>query len=106
VPTGEPVRVDPEDLDAHARHLSAVGDQIGAAARAGRSVRLRGDACGQLCALMPVLIDQVQRVLVDGIDVATGSVHGSADRVRTAAERYRAADERAAARLDRPRRSP
>lgn len=100
MPPGEGVRVRPEDLDVHAGHLDAVADTVDLAAGAGRSVQLDGDAYGQLCALLPVLVDQVQRVLVDGVDGAAGSVRDTAGRLRTAADRYRGADARAQAALD------
>ncbi|MEV4543963.1 type VII secretion target [Micromonospora echinaurantiaca] len=100
MPPADGVRVRPEDLDAHAGHLDAVADALRLATAAGRSVRLGGDAYGQLCALVPVLVDQVQRVLVDGLDGAAGSVRESAGRLRTAAGRYRGADARAQAALD------
>ncbi|MGS2616630.1 type VII secretion target [Micromonospora sp. LZ34] len=87
----------------HAGHLDAVADAVDLAAGAGRSGRLGGDAYGQLCALMPVLLDQVQQVLVDGVDGAAGSVRHTAGRLRTAADRYRGADAHAQAALDRLR---
>ena len=52
---------------------------------------------------MPVLLDQVQRVLVDGVDAAARSVGDTADRLRTAAARYGDVDVRAETTLNRIR---
>ncbi|WP_089153983.1 type VII secretion target [Micromonospora sp. NBS 11-29] len=103
MPAGEPLRVDPDDLTAHAAHLDRCADSIDTAGQAARHVRLSADAYGQLCAVMPVLLDGLQRTLVDGVGAAAASVRDTADRVRSSAERYRAADDRAARLLDRSR---
>ncbi|MEE3922043.1 hypothetical protein V2I01_38560 [Micromonospora sp. BRA006-A] len=74
MPPGDGLRVDPDDLTAHAAHLSRCADSIDAARQAGRHVRLGADAYGQLCAIMPVLLDGLQRTLTDGIGTAATSV--------------------------------
>lgn len=53
---------------------------------------------------MPMLLDDLQRTLVDGIGTAAGSVRDTAQRLRVGAERYRAADTRAEQLLDQVRR--
>jgi hypothetical protein len=103
VPAGEGIQVVPADLAAHAGHLDGVSDALAVARQAGASVCLGTDAYGQLCGLMPVLLDQVQRVLVDGVDAAARSVGDSADRLRTVAARYQEADARAETTLNRIR---
>lgn len=103
MPAGESIEVVPADLTAHAGHLDGISDALAVARQAGASVRLGADAYGQLCGLMPVLLDEVQRVLVDGVDAAARSVGDSADRLRTVAARYREADTRAEATLNRVR---
>ncbi|MEU8072322.1 type VII secretion target [Micromonospora sp. NPDC049151] len=100
---GDGLRVDPDDLTAHAAHLGRHADSIDTARQAGQHVMLSADAYGQLCAIMPVLLDGLQRTLTDGIGTAAASVRDTADRVRTSAERYRASDARAAHLLDRVR---
>ena len=99
MPSGEGIQVSPGDLGAHAGHLDGIADALTVARQAGQSVRLDADAYGQLCALVPVLLDQVQRILVDGVDTAARSVGDTADRLRTVAGRYEDTDARADAML-------
>ena len=54
--------------------------------------------------LMPTLLDDLQRILADGVGAAAGSVRDTGARLRTSADRYRASDARAAQQLDRVRR--
>ncbi|WP_319460169.1 type VII secretion target [Micromonospora sp. RTP1Z1] len=103
MPAGEGIDVVPTDLTAHAGHLDGIADALAVARQAGASVRLGADAYGQLCELMPVLLDQVQRVLVDGVGTAARSVGDTADRLRTVAARYRETDTRAETTLNRIR---
>ncbi|MFI7305869.1 type VII secretion target [Micromonospora aurantiaca] len=103
MPPGDGLRVDPDDLTAHAAHLSRCADSIDTARQAGRHVRLSADAYGQLCAIMPVLLDGLQRTLTDGIGTAATSVRDTAGKLRSSAERYRASDAHAAHLLDRVR---
>ncbi|WFE55426.1 type VII secretion target [Micromonospora sp. WMMD712] len=92
---GDGIRVDPDDLIAHATHVDRCADSLDTTRQAGQHVRLGADAYGQLCAIMPVLLDGLQRTLVDGIGTAAESVRDTAGRLRSSAERYRAADARA-----------
>lgn len=103
MPSGEGIQVSPADLRAHAGHLDGIADALNVARQAGQSVRLDVDAYGQLCVLMPVLLDQVQRILVDGVDTAARSVGDTADRLRTVAGRYEDTDGRADTMLSRIR---
>ncbi|WP_431913570.1 type VII secretion target [Micromonospora carbonacea] len=100
---GDGIRVDPGDLTTHAAHLERRADSLDTARQAGQQVRLGTDAYGQLCATMPVLLDGLQRTLVEGVDTAARSVRDTAGRLRSAAEGYRATDARAEQRLRRVR---
>lgn len=104
VPPGDGIHVRPEDLTAHAGHLDRAADRLDTARAAGQHVRLSADAYGQLCVLVPMLLDGLQRTLVDGIGAAAGSVRDSGERLRAGAARYRAADARAERLLDQVRR--
>ncbi|WP_433393668.1 type VII secretion target [Micromonospora sp. KLBMP9576] len=95
VPPGDGIHVRPEDLTAHAGHLEHCADRLDTAKGAGQHVRLGTAAYGQLCALMPMLLDDLQRTLVDGIGTAAESVRDTARGLRLSAEHYRAADARA-----------
>ncbi|MBM0275679.1 type VII secretion target [Micromonospora tarensis] len=100
MPAGDGIQVDPDDLTAHAARLDRRADSLDTAQQAGQHVRLGGDAYGQLCALMPVLLGGLQQTLVDGIGAAAGSVRDTAGRLRTSAERYRHSDAHAQRLLD------
>jgi Excreted virulence factor EspC, type VII ESX diderm len=103
MPAGDRVEVSSADLTRHAGRLDRIADGLATAQQAGQAVRLGASAYGQLCAMLPVLLDGLQQVLVDGIDTAANSVRDTAGRVRTAAGSYNAADSRSAAALDRLR---
>ncbi|MEV6693885.1 type VII secretion target [Micromonospora sp. NPDC051196] len=103
MPAGDRIQVDPDGLTTHATHLDQHADTLDTTRRAGQHVRLSADAYGQLCAIMPALLDGLQHVLIDGIGTAATSVRDTAGRLRTSAEAYRAADLRTQHRLDQVR---
>ncbi|MEH1163920.1 type VII secretion target [Micromonospora sp. CPCC 205539] len=92
MPSDDGIHVDPADLTAHAARIERSADNLDTARQAGQHVRLGTDAYGQLCAIMPTLLDGLQRTLVDGIGTAASSVRDTAVRLRTSADRYRASD--------------
>ncbi|WLS44489.1 type VII secretion target [Micromonospora profundi] len=100
MPAGDGIQVDPADLTAHAARLDRCAGGLDTAQQAGQHVRLGTDAYGQLCAMMPMMLDGLQRTLVDGITTAAGSVRDTAGRLRTGADRYRGSDDRAKQHLD------
>ncbi|MGC4857229.1 type VII secretion target [Micromonospora sp. DT4] len=102
MPGGDEVRVDPSALRTHATHLDRVSDRVDTARQAGQHVRLGADAYGRLCAVMPILLDGLQRTLVGGVSTAADSVRDTADWLCVSAERYRASDIRAENRLRPP----
>ncbi|MFC0506648.1 type VII secretion target [Micromonospora costi] len=102
--TGDAFQVDPDDLTAHAGRLDRQADSLDTARQAGQHVRLDADAYGQLCVLMPMLLDELQRTVVDAIGAAAESVRDTAGRLRNSAERYRAADAHSEHLLDQVRR--
>jgi hypothetical protein len=91
--SGDGIGVSPTDLAAHAGHVEAIGDRVATAKQAGDAVRLGAGAYGKLCTMMPVLLDGLQSLVVDGIDAASHSLHDTGQRLRTAAAGYQAADE-------------
>ena len=100
---GDGIQVRPADLRAHAATIDTVADHVETAKQAGEAVRLDAGAYGQLCTIVPVLLNGLQALLIDGIDTAAHSVHDTAGRLRATADAYQAADERAAAAHDRIR---
>ncbi|WP_405431812.1 type VII secretion target [Micromonospora sp. NBC_00617] len=102
MPGGDEMRVEPDALTIHAAHLDRIADRVDTARQAGQHVRLGADAYGQLCAIMPTLLDGLQRSLVGGVGAAAESVRDTAGRLRVGADRYRASDTRAEQRLRHP----
>ncbi|MCG5463432.1 ESX-1 secretion-associated protein [Micromonospora sp. MED01] len=106
MPGGDGIQVDPDDLAAHAARLDRCASSLDTAQQAGQHVRLGTDAYGQLCAMMPVLLDGLQRTLVDSIGGAAASVRDTAGRLRVGADRYRESDAHAKHLLDGVRQRP
>ncbi|MET7709905.1 type VII secretion target [Micromonospora sp. NPDC005413] len=100
MPADDGIQVDPADLTTHAARLDRCAGNLDTAQQAGQHVRLGTDAYGQLCAMMPTLLDGLQRALVDGIGTAAGSVRDTAGKLRTGADRYRTSDAHAKQLLD------
>ena len=88
-----------DDLVAHASHVSGIGDQVSTAAQAGAATRAGTGAYGKLCVMVPVMLNALQDVLVDGIKATSESLQDTGDRLRTTAQDYSAADERSATQL-------
>ncbi|GGM98050.1 ESX-1 secretion-associated protein [Actinoplanes hulinensis] len=92
------VSVTPADLISHAGHIGVIADVLGDVGQASEAVRLGAQAYGELCALVPGMLNGLHDALADGIRVAEESLLGSAARVRATGERYAAADVAAARR--------
>ena len=96
---GEQIQVSSADLVSHAGEVDRIGDGLTVASQAGVAIRADAGAYGQLCQIVPALLNELQQAVVDGIATAAESVHDTADRLRTVAADYDAADRNAADRL-------
>jgi Excreted virulence factor EspC, type VII ESX diderm len=76
----------------HAQHVEAIADEVAVAADAGRLVRVGSAAYGQLCVLVPTMLNAVQDVLVDGLETAADALRDTSVRLRTTAAGYDRAD--------------
>jgi hypothetical protein len=97
--SGPEFQVDAARLRTHAGTVDGVGDGLTTAADAGRAVRTDTGAYGQLCQFVPALLNGLQQVVVDGMTTAAGSVHDTADALRSVAAAYDGADASAADRV-------
>jgi hypothetical protein len=84
------------ELVTHAGHIEAIGDRVSTAASAGAAVRAGNGAYGKLCVIVPVMLNALQDVLVDGINSAAESLRDTGLRLRTTASDYEATDRRRA----------
>ena len=84
------------ELVTHAGHVEAIGDRVSTAASAGAAVRAGNGAYGKLCVMVPVMLNALQDVLVDGINSAAESLRDTGLRLRTTASDYEATDRRRA----------
>jgi hypothetical protein len=90
------VSVTPTDLISHAGHVDAVAAAVGQARQAGAATAPGPQAYGKLCVIVPILLGQLQGLVVDGIAAAEQSLHDTADRLREAAAGYTDTDQQAA----------
>ncbi|MFG1673096.1 type VII secretion target [Micromonospora sp. NPDC049282] len=97
---GDGIHVEPEDLTTHAHHVERIAGELTTAKQAGEATEPGIDAYGKLCLSVPVLLGELQGMVVDGMAAAAESVHGTADRLRETAASYRRNEELTAARLD------
>jgi hypothetical protein len=100
---GDHTDVRPAELLAHATQIETIAGRVATAQQAGDAVRIGAGAYGMLCTIVPVLLGELQGLVVDGIGTAAQSLDDSGARLRTAAGRYEATDERIAAAHDRVR---
>jgi hypothetical protein len=56
-------------------------------------VQLGAAAYGKLCAIVPALLNELQGLLIAGIDTAAHSIPDTGARVRAAADAYQSSDE-------------
>jgi hypothetical protein len=84
------------ELVSHAGHVDGIGDQVAGAAQAGSAVRAGNDAYGKLCVMVPVMLNALQDILIEGIRSAADSLHDTGARLRTTASEYESTDRRRA----------
>lgn len=84
------------ELSTHAGAVEAIAARLSASASAGAAVRARSDAYGRLCVMVPVMLNALEDVLVDGIRAAAASLHDTGARLRTTAAEYDTTDRRRA----------
>ena len=79
-------------LVTHAGHVEAIADQVATAAGAGGAVRADSGAYGQLCVMVPAMLNALQDILAGGMDEAVESLRDTGARLRTTAGEYEATD--------------
>jgi hypothetical protein len=97
MPVGDHIDVAPADLVAHSAAIEGIAGEVATAGRAGEAAQMGTDAYGKLCAVVPVLLNGLSGLLVDGIDTAAQSLRDTGQRLRTAAGGYEATDQQSAA---------
>jgi hypothetical protein len=91
---GDVVAVDPATLTAHAAHLDQFATEIEGATQAARYVRTHTAAYGQVCAFVPIVLNNLSGPLADGLGAIVTSLRDTAFRLRAAANEYAGADAR------------
>lgn len=86
------VNVRHTELVTHAGHVEAVADRVASAAGAGRAVRADNGAYGQLCVMVPAMLNVLNDILVDGLDECAESLRDTGVKLRTTASEYDASD--------------
>ena len=80
------------ELVTHAGHVEAVANGVATAAGAGRVVRADNGAYGQLCAMVPAMLNALHDILIDGLDECAQSLRDTGAKLRTTASEYEASD--------------
>ena len=93
------VQVNSAALMAHAGVVDRIADGLTIAVRAGEAMHTGAGAYGVLCQFVPVRLNGLQQAIVDGMATAAGSVHDTADRLRSVAAAYDTSDGNAVGRL-------
>ncbi|WP_407653454.1 type VII secretion target [Actinoplanes oblitus] len=88
-----PLKVPTEDLRRHAGHLDLITDGLNMARRAGNATDPGPGSYGRLCLMVPIMLSQLQRPLLEAIEIASRSVQGNADLIIEAADLYEATDD-------------
>lgn len=86
------VAVTPAMLLRHAVGVEATASDVAQAKQAGDAVRVDSAAYGQLCTMVPALINSLQHIVLDAVGAADTSLHDTAARLRTVADSYLEAD--------------
>jgi Excreted virulence factor EspC, type VII ESX diderm len=82
------VAVTPATLLRHAARIDVAASEVAQAKQAGDTVRVDNVAYGQLCVIVPTLINSLQDIVLDAIGVADASLHDTAQRLRSVADSY------------------
>ena len=80
------------ELVTHAGHVEAIAGRVATAAGAGRAVRADNGAYGQLCVMVPAMLNVLHDILVDGLDECAESLRDTGAKLRTTAGEYTASD--------------
>lgn len=86
----------PDAITVHSGQLDAVADQAAIAHQAGRAIRVDQNAYGQLCTVVPLMVNALQDLVLEAIDTAADSLNETAQRLRTVAANYQNTDDEAA----------
>jgi excreted virulence factor EspC (type VII ESX diderm) len=86
------VNVRHDALVTHAGHVEAIAGQLVTAAGAGRAVRADNGAYGQLCVMVPAMLNVLHDILVGGLDECAESLRDTGAKLRTTASEYEASD--------------
>jgi len=82
-----------QDLLDHAERLDDIASVIADARDAANTTTPTPDAYGRLCTMVPIMIEELQSMIIEGVDAAIASVRDTADRLRRSAMSYSDTDQ-------------
>ena len=82
----------PSTLLGCASGIEAVAASVAQSKQAGDAVRVDGEAYGQLCRLVPIMVNSLQDIVLDAIGAADVSLRETAQRLRDVTSSYLEAD--------------
>jgi hypothetical protein len=80
------------ELVTHAGHVEAGADRLATAAGAARVVRADNGAYGQLCVMVPAMVNTLHDILIGGLDECAESLRDTGAKLRTTAAEYSETD--------------
>jgi uncharacterized protein YukE len=87
------IEVEPEELNAHANHLRALHERFAAIRDASSHIAMSADAYGQLCQMLPPLMEERHQDQDAGMAALAENFELLAQAVEECAADYQAADE-------------
>src|SRR4051794_30656736 len=91
--TADGVTVVPDHLTGHADHLDHFASDVAVAADAGQTVELASKAYGWLCNVLPLVMNQLDEMVVQALRHTHASLDETSASLRTAAAIYGQTDE-------------
>lgn len=98
--SGGRIAVHPEELDAHAGHVSGVADEISKAASAAQTISINHDAFGLLLSFVGGWFQDKEQDLAGKFSQTDTDLHTDATNLRSASAGYSGSDRNAAQRSD------
>lgn len=86
------IEVDPEELRSHANHLRALNERFAAIREASSHIAMSDDAYGQLCQMLPPIMEERHQDQDSGMDALAENFDLLADAVDECANDYEEAD--------------
>ena len=86
------ISIDPEELRNHANHLRSLHDRFAAIKEASAHVQMSDDAYGQLCQMLPPIMEERHQDQDEGVEILAENYELLAQALEECATEYEEAD--------------